>query len=143
MDPALDSTSPSARHGRIGLGLLVLAWGVQAIVTQSLLLREALVLMFGSEFAWGIVLFAWLFGVAVGAAVGGALASRLRHADSALIVVLLLLGAAGCAELWIFRGARGWLGVGVGELLPLSKVAIAAMLFVSPASALVFLAHAG
>src|SRR5512140_782509 len=109
---------PNRRGQRLGLGLLVLAWGLQAIVTQSLLVREALVLMFGSEFAWGIVLFAWLFGVALGAAVGGVLASRLKHADVALIVVLMLLSAAGCAELWVFRGARGWLGVGVGELLP-------------------------
>ena len=51
---------------RVWLGLLVVGWGVQAIVIQSLLIREALVLMFGSELAWGLVLFAWLLGVAAG-----------------------------------------------------------------------------
>jgi spermidine synthase len=125
---------------RVWLGVLVVAWGAQAIVTQSLLLREALVLMFGSEFAWGVVLFAWLLGVAVGAAVGGWLAERLRRAELGLVVVLLALGLAACVELWVFRGARAWLGVEPGELLPLPKTALAAMLFVSPASALVGMA---
>lgn len=120
--------------------LLVLTWGVQAIVTQSLLLRESLVLMFGSEFAWGIVLFAWLLGVAVGAVVGGRLAERSASTDLWLVAVLTALSAAACVELWVFRGARTWLGVGVGELLPLPKAALAGVLFVSPASALVGMA---
>ena len=124
------------RRRRTALGVLVLAWGVQAIVTQSLLLREALVLMFGSEFAWGVVLFAWLFGVAVGALLGGRLAQG-GQTNRRLVAVLLTLSAAACLELWLFRGARAWLGVAPGELLPLTKTALAAMLFVSPVGALV------
>jgi spermidine synthase len=119
---------------------VILAWGLQAIVTQSLLVREALVLMFGSEFAWGVVLFAWLLGVAIGGAIGGWASERTRRPDLALAVVLMLLSAAACAELWIFRGARAWLGVGVGELMPLSKTAVAAVLFITPASALIGIA---
>ncbi len=134
--------SPSRSEGsrRPALMGLVLAWGVQAIVTQSLLLREALVLMFGSEFAWGVVLFAWLLGVSVGAAAGGAMAGRVRRPGSWLVAVLLLLSAAACADLWLFRGARAWLGVGAGELLPVSTTAVAALVFVSPVGALVGLA---
>ncbi len=130
----------SDRWRRVWLSVLVMAWGAQAIVTQSLLLREALVLMFGSEFAWGVVLFAWLLGVAVGAAFGGWLAERLPRADVGLVAVLLVLSVAACVELWVFRGARAWLGVEPGELLPLPKTALAAVLFVSPASALVGMA---
>ncbi len=124
---------------RFALVALVLACGVQAIVTQTLLLREALVLMFGSELAWGIVLSAWLFGVSAGALVGGRVARRGR-ADLRLVAVLLTLGLAACVELWAFRGARAWLGVEPGELLPLSTTAVAAMLFVSPVGALVGMA---
>jgi len=146
-----ESSGTAARETpgrRTGLGLLVLAWGVQAIIAQSLLLREALVLMFGSEFAWGVVLFAWLMGVALGATAGGRLSRRWTagaaatsqpgpgrrpvRADVALVVVPI--------ELWVFRGARAWLGVQPGELLPLGRSAIAAVLFVSPVSALVGMA---
>ena len=132
-------------HGgrRAALSVLVVAWGIQAIVTQALLLREALVLLYGSEFAWGVVLFAWLLGIAYGAAAGGWVAETApgrRHARGALVVVLLLLSAAACIELWVFRGARGWLGTGPGQFLPLPQAALAAVLFVSPVSALVGMA---
>ncbi len=122
---------------RLAFRMVVLAWGVQAIVAQSLLLREALVLMYGSEFAWGVVLFAWLLGVAVGGLIGGLPAGWLRRADVWLAVVLVLLSVAVCVEIWLFRGARVWLGTRPGELLPLPRTALVAMLFVSPASALV------
>ncbi|MEW6747793.1 MAG: hypothetical protein AB1486_34130 [Planctomycetota bacterium] len=127
-------------HHRLSLGALVLAWGVQAIVTQSLLLREAVVLMYGSELALGIVLFAWLLGVSLGAGAGGCLASRLSRTLAALVVVLLALSAAACVELWIFRGARSWLGVETGELLPLWATTLASLLFVTPASSSVGMA---
>jgi len=141
MDELHHSRGQGLKRPRVhSLVLLVLAWGIQAIVTQSLLLREALVLMSGSEFAWGVVLFAWLLGVAIGAAAGGRAAGRLARGDFALVLVLLLLTAVTCADLWVFRGARAWLGVQPGELLPLATAALSAMLFVSPAGALVGLA---
>lgn len=136
-------SSDADRAGRFGLSLLALAWGMQAIVTQALLLREALVLMLGTELAWGLVLFAWLLGVAIGAGIGGRLAQSgigKRHAALALVLVLIALSAGACAELWVFRGARLWLGVQPGEFLPLSKTVLAAVLFVSPISALIGLA---
>jgi spermidine synthase len=138
-----DLSPSSMAPRRFWLGVLVAGWGIQAIVTQSLLLREALVLMFGSELAWGVVLSTWLLGVAVGAWLGGrAAGSILRgpRAEVGLIIVLLVLGVAGCLELWAFRGARSWLGVGPGEFLPLPRTALAAMLFVSPVGALVGMA---
>jgi len=126
--------------GEIRLGVLALAWGMQAIITQSLLLREAMVLMFGSEFAWGVVLFSWLFGVAVGALAGGRVAGRPGRNDLHLVVVLTALSLMACFELWLFRGARTWLGVATGELLPLPKTMLAALAFVSPVGALVGMA---
>ncbi len=133
----------SERASRFGLSVVVVAWGAQAIVTQSLLLREALVLMFGSELAWGIVLFAWLLGVAVGAYIGEGIArtgAGTRAPGTCLAIVLLALSAAACVELWAFRGARAWLGVEAGELLSLPTTALAAMLLVSPTSMLVGMA---
>ena len=129
-----------SRTRRFWLSLLVVAWGIQAIVTQSLLVREALVLMFGSELAWGIVLSAWLAGVAVGGSIGGWLSRRVRQVDLILVAALAALSVAACVELWSFRGARSWLGVGPGELLGLPKMALAAVVLIAPASALVGLA---
>ena len=129
---------PHTRHA--WLSLVIVAWGVQALVTQSLLVREALVVMFGSEFAWGVVLFAWLLGVAVGGYAGGVLGPRLKRPDTGLVFTLLLLSIAACAQLWVFRGLRLWLDVAPGELLPLTRTALAALVFVAPVGALVGLA---
>lgn len=136
--PRPDAPPGGAR--RRWLYALVLAWGAQAIVAQSLLLREAQVLMSGTELAWGAVLFAWLLGVALGAGVGGGLAERLPRRAMALAAVLILLSVAVGLDLWAFRGARDWLDVPAGELLPLGKVMLAAVLLVTPASAFVGLA---
>lgn len=135
---ACDASSPAdGRRLQRRLGILVVAWGVLAIVTQSILLREAIVLMSGSEIAWGVMLFAWLLGVAVGAWTGGTAARRIGRPDGTLVVVLVGLGVVACGELWAFRGARAWLGIAPGELLPLGKATWAALLWMSPAGALV------
>ncbi len=128
---------------RAWLSVLIIAWGAQAIVTQSLLLRAALVLMLGSELVWGIVLFAWLLGIAGGAVVGARLAESnqgKRRPEVWLVAVLLTLSVAACVQLWIFSGARAWLGVDPGLLLPLPQTALAALLLVTPTSALVGMA---
>jgi len=140
MRSVVTESSVNNRIARTWLGLVVTAWGIQAIVSQSLLIREALVLMFGSELAWGIILFAWLLGVSVGGAIGGWSASKLKNPDIALAVVVIILSILICAELWLFRGARAWLGVQTGELLPINKTALAAMIFVSPVGLFIGLA---
>jgi len=127
----------SDRRGGLLFALVVIAWGVQAIVGQSLLVREALVLMFGSELAWGVVLFAWLLGVAVGGIVGGIVAERVRAIGPVLSAALTVLSLAVCVDLYLFRGARGWLEVGPGELVSLSGSVLSAVLFISPTGALV------
>ncbi len=49
----------------------VFAVGAYAVIAQSVLVREVLVVSFGVELTWGIVFFGWLLGVAIGAAAGG------------------------------------------------------------------------
>ena len=96
--------------------------------------------MFGSELAWGVVLGAWLLGIACGAAVGGWIARRVAVADAWLVVVLIVLSAAACLELWAFRSARGWLGVPAGEFVRLPQTMLAALLLVTPTGVLIGMA---
>ena len=141
VSPGISDTSSS--RGRLALGLLVFVWGGQAIVAQAVLLREAMVLTFGSEFSWGVVLFAWLMGIAVGGALGGWLADRrfvAPRADAFLALVLALLGAAVCGGIWMLGGARIWLDVGPGELVSLGQTVIVALVMVAPVGLLVGLA---
>ncbi len=129
---------PSA--GCVALWIVALAWGAQAIVTQSLLLREAMVLMSGGELVWGILLCAWLAGVAAGAWIGGRLARRTSRAERRLAIALLLLGILACASIWSFREARVACGIGPGELLSLGTMVIVAILLVLPCGLMVGMA---
>ncbi len=132
--------SPATRRHPYLLPVVVLAWGVQAIVTQSLLLREATVLMSGSELVWGIVLSTWLAGVAGGAWIGGRVARTAACSHLALTVTLLLLGVLACASIWGFREARAICGIGPGELLSLGTVAAVATVLVLPCGLMVGMA---
>lgn len=126
--------SSATKTHTLSLSLLILAWGVQAIVTQAVLVREAIVLMAGSEFAWGVVLFAWLLGIASGAPLGSRLARQWPRPEVLLAAVLLALGIATVADLWIFRGARAWFDIRPGELLALPTSVLVALLFIPPTS---------
>lgn len=119
---------------RLAFSGAVVVLGIQAIVGQSLLIREALVLMFGSEVAWGVVLTAWLLGVALGGTFAGRWEPKPERLDLALAATLIALSATVIVDIWVFRGARGWLGAGPGELLPLWTTVWSALVFVTPAS---------
>jgi predicted membrane-bound spermidine synthase len=51
-------------------------FGAYAVCAQATLLREAQVLLFGSELSWGLVLAFWLAGVGLGAAVAGRMSEK-------------------------------------------------------------------
>ena len=60
--------------------------GAYAAVAQVGLVRELVVIFFGSEVCLGVILACWLAGVAVGAGVGAHLARRVRHNLRAFMV---------------------------------------------------------
>lgn len=120
--------------------VLVVAWGAQAVILQAVLVREALVLMSGNELAWGIVLGAWLAGVALGGATGGSLAGRVRRPARLLALAAMCLALAGCIDLWLFRGALGWLRMTAGELVSAEWMLALSAVLVTPISGLVGLA---
>jgi len=138
---AQHAAAPSSlRHSRLWLAVLAAVCGFQAMAVQTLFLREAVVLMSGSELAWGMALGAWLLGIAIGGGIGGRLATRSCCPQIWLSLLLPAVSIAACISLWAFRGGRGWLSVPPGELLPLTKMLVAAAVLVPPASILVGLA---
>ena len=65
--------------------------GCYATIAQVLIIREFLVIFFGNELCFGIILGTWLFGVAFGAATGGRVVSRFNNHLSAFIIVQVLM----------------------------------------------------
>jgi spermidine synthase len=67
------------------------AAGFYALILQTTLLREFLVVVLGNEFVLGISLFNWLVGIFIGAVAGGTCADRIVRKWKILAVSLLLL----------------------------------------------------
>ena len=128
--------------------------GAYAVCAQATLLREAQVLVLGSELSWGLVLAFWLVGVAVGATISGRghPASRPSAALGKFAAAGLLIPLALLAVVIFLRCVRSTLGVGPGEyvgpgtmfwvtLLATAPVSVWVGLAFPAASALVALPH--
>ncbi|HUX00167.1 MAG TPA: hypothetical protein VMY35_04240 [Phycisphaerae bacterium] len=108
--------------------------GAYAVCAQATLLREAQVLLFGSELSWGLVLAFWLAGVAVGARVGGWAAARARRPWRFLVAAALAMPPILVAEILFLRMARMALGVGAGEYIGLADMAWVSLAATAPVS---------
>lgn len=87
--------------------------GFAAAIGQVVLLREAMAALGGSELAWGLVLAAWLAGMALGARAGG-----FGRAGGAVGPVLVL--ALALAGVVLLRAAPALAGRAPGEVLSLA-----------------------
>ncbi len=108
--------------------------GGYAVAAQAMLLREAQVLLFGSELSWGLVLAFWLSGVALGAHLAGRRIERARRPGLVLGVAGLAMPLVLVGEVVLLRVARPLLGVGPGQYVglgPMVAVAAAAAVPVS------------
>lgn len=125
---------------RFALASFMFLWGGLALVSQSILLRETMVLFFGGELSWGVVLSAWLLGITIGAAVGAGITPRLSRPAVALALSALAMIVLVCITVTILRECRGHLSVGVGEHLSISTAAALAVATAGPCGAMVGLA---
>ncbi|MCR4290953.1 MAG: fused MFS/spermidine synthase [Candidatus Scalindua sp.] len=108
--------------------------GCYATIAQVLIIREFLVVFFGSELCIGIILGTWLFGVASGAAVGGRVAGRFKNQLSAFIIVLLLMCAILPLELVLIRVLRLILNVPAGQYIPILSLLLSSLCIITPFS---------
>ncbi len=108
--------------------------GCYATIAQVLIIREILVVFFGNELCFGIILGTWLFGVAFGAATGGRVVSRLSNHFSIFIIILLLMCFILPLELILIRVLRLILNVPAGQYIPLLSLLISSIFSIIPFS---------
>ncbi len=108
--------------------------GCYATIAQVLIIREFLVVFFGSELCIGIILGTWFFGVAFGAAIGGRVAGRFKSPISPFVIVLLLMCAILPLELVLIRVLRLILNVPAGQYIPILSLLISSLCIITPFS---------
>lgn len=119
------TSEPTASPGR---SLVIL--GFATVLSQSVLIREAMASLGGSELAWGVVLFTWLAGMAAGSALGIRLGSP--RLGTAMPVLCLALSAGGVI---LLRAAPALAGGAGGEAIGTLEAAWLWLASVLPTSA--------
>ena len=101
-------------------GVLAFILGLTAMISQLLLLREAMAVFYGNEMVYAVILGCWLWGVGL----GSLLFSRWRGAGPGAALGWLLNGAAlGLPAAIVFlRVIRGMLSIPVGEIINIPTV---------------------
>jgi spermidine synthase len=101
------------------------ALGFTSMVGQIVLMRELVVVFYGSELSLGIMLGAWLFWVGIGSLLGAALVPRIKALGGLPVLAALqvLLGLATAGTLLMTRALplmiRGGSGVGIIGYAPI------------------------
>ena len=108
--------------------------GCYATIAQVLIIREFIVVFFGNELCFGIILGTWLFGVASGAATGGRIVDRLREHVPVFTLVLVLMCVILPLELILIRVLRYILDVPAGQYIPILSLLFSSILIITPFS---------
>ncbi len=109
----------------------VVVSGAASVVTQTLLIREALALFSGNEIVSGVLLCFWL----LWAGTGSIIFSRIQlRADPRMVyaVLLIVLPVLSVLSLCFIRIAPRVFGLPLGEVIDLGKVVITSMLTLGP-----------
>ncbi len=114
--------------------LLMVFVGCYATIAQVLIIREFLVVFFGSELCIGIILGTWFFGVASGAVIGGRIAVRFKDHLSHFIILLTLMCVILPLELVLIRVLRIVLNVPAGQYIPILSLLISSICIITPFS---------
>lgn len=106
----------------------VFAFGFAAMAVQILLMRELLVVFYGNELTYGIMLASWLFWIAV-----GSLAARFKRFGEEIFHILLLsISIIAPATIYLIRDIRNILGVSAGELIGFLPMALLTFILLAP-----------
>ena len=100
----------------------ILLRGAAAVIGQSLLIRELLVIFYGNELTFGIILSVWLLSGALGSIFAAYLTRHTRSPLALLALIQLFAGIWLVLAIVLVRSSRFFLGVGFGEVLTLLQI---------------------
>ena len=112
------------------LGGAACALGVMAVMTQLALMREMLCVFSGNELALGVILGNWLLLTGLGSWLGRT-ASRMRHTERTLALLLLFVALLPLALVFTLRELRNVVFVR-GATIGLSETVTASFLWLAP-----------
>ncbi len=110
--------------------LNTIAIGIAVIMSQVIVLREAMVFFTGSELAIGVVLGCWLLFSAIGSFIAGRISSHKSFIWFVAFQFLLVLFFF--VEIYLLRDAGSLIGLPLGETLPLLDILKYSLVLIAP-----------
>jgi spermidine synthase len=108
--------------------------GAFALVSQTMILREFFVVVYGNEFIFGVLLANWLIGIFSGALLGSVAADRDKNNLRTFSLSLLLLSVLFPLSITAIRFLYIISGTPVGTYVSFTNVALYSALFIIPVS---------
>ncbi|MGR3176891.1 MAG: fused MFS/spermidine synthase [Candidatus Anammoxibacter sp.] len=115
----------------------VILIGLYTTIAQVLMFREFLVVFYGNELCIGIVFGTWLFGITIGAAIGGRISNKIATRTNYLnlfIYILLAMSLLLPLQVGFLRIFRSVLDIQAGQLVPILSLLSSAALIIIPFS---------
>lgn len=109
--------------------------GIFSIMSQTMMIREFLVVVVGNELILGVLFFNWLFGIFIGALSGGAVADKSKNPALFFVLSILAVGMllplaiTGTRLLYAFSGTAAGTYIGFFKVFLFSGILIVPLVF--------------
>lgn len=113
--------TPEIKKNRLLLLILGLV-GAYSVISQTIILRELLVVLSGNEFFFGIIFSSWLIGIVTGALIGGRISSAIRFTKPLFIISILILLAYFPVLIGMIRNFYAITGSRPGTFISLGRI---------------------
>lgn len=111
--------------------------GAFALISQTMMLREFFVVVYGNELVFGLLLTNWLLGIFTGALTGGALAERNKNNLMLFVMSILVMCILLPLSITLTRLLYTVSGTSAGTYIGFFKVFLYSALFIVPISFLI------
>ena len=112
--------------------LLIALLGFTAMASQIVFMRELLVAFHGNELSIGFILASWLIGGAIGSALLGSTADRIKSKLTVFALYQLGVGLLLPLNIVMIRSIKGLFNITAGKVLPISIMASASFMVLVP-----------
>ena len=134
-DPAVSAEATVKRCWTEPMLVLFFILGLCSVTIQATLVREFMVAFHGNELCLGLFFALWLFWIAFGAALGGAISRIVRRFVRPLFIAAIVIGmATPLAQIYAIRLVRVLLRVDPGLLVPFGSMALFTLICLAPFS---------
>ena len=110
----------------------VIVTGFTAMASQIIYMRQFLVAFYGNELSISFILAGWLVSGAIGSAILGRFADRIRSKIRALSLCQILLAVFLIAGIVAANFIKTFLGVNPGEIIPLFPIIVMSFVILAP-----------